>query len=99
LVPNSSYYENIGASGVNTRMGAQVLVESTVFVNAKKAITSLDSDETGSAVANDVDLGGSTNDAPKGTLSGSSLPYKYTLLGSSKVKASVTAGAGQKLSF
>jgi len=65
----SNYYEKITTSGVNTRMGAVVLVESTTFVDAKRAITSIDSDIKGSAAVKDVDLGGSTNDAPQGSLS------------------------------
>ena len=79
-------------------MGAQVLVESSVFENSNaKAILSVDSDVTGYAVTNDVDLGGSQNTAPKGTLT--SVPYSYSKLGSAKVKSAVTASAGQKLSF
>ncbi|CAM1506461.1 Fc.00g061020.m01.CDS01 [Cosmosporella sp. VM-42] len=95
----NNFYEDIGTSGINTRMGAQVLVESTVFENTERAITTLDSDDDGYAVVNDVDLGGSTNTAPKGTISSSSLPYSYTLLGSGKVKAAVVGTAGQTLSF
>ncbi|KAI1637907.1 pectate lyase [Biscogniauxia mediterranea] len=94
----NSYYEQIIDSGINTRMGAQLLIESTVFANsADKAILSQDSDETGYAVVNDVDLGGSTNSAPEGTLT--SVPYDYTLLGSANVKAAVAGVAGQTLTF
>ncbi|KAF6824559.1 pectate lyase [Colletotrichum musicola] len=91
----NNYAEKIETSGVNTRMGAQVLVESSVFSDVKKAITFLDSKQTGYAVVNDVDLGGSTNDAPKGTFT--KPDYKYTLLGASKVKAAVVGTAGQTL--
>ncbi|KAI1491489.1 pectate lyase [Biscogniauxia mediterranea] len=94
----NSYYESIIDSGINTRMGAQLLIESTVFANSSdKAILSQDSDETGYAVVNDVDLGGSTNSAPEGTLT--SVPYDYTLLGSANVKAAVAGVAGQTLTF
>ena len=94
----SNYYNKILATGINTRMGAQVLVESTVFENSnKKAILSVDSDTTGYAVTNDVNLGGSENSAPRGTLT--SVPYSYSKLGSGNVKSSVIANAGQKLSF
>ncbi|KAL0943023.1 pectate lyase [Colletotrichum truncatum] len=93
----NNYAEKLETSGINTRMGAQVLVESSVFVDAKRAITFLDSKQTGYAVVNDVDLGGSTNDAPKGTFT--KPDYKYTLLGSSKVKAAVVGTAGQTLKF
>lgn len=79
-------------------MGAQLLVESSVFEDSgKKAIFSQDSDVTGYAVVNDVNLGGSDNSAPKGTLT--SVPYSYSKLGSGNVKSSVMANAGQKLSF
>lgn len=79
-------------------MGAQLLVQSSVFdSSATKAIESVDSDDTGYAVVSDVNLGGSTNSAPKGSLA--SVPYSYALLGSSNVKSSVTANAGQKLGF
>lgn len=79
-------------------MGAQLLIESSVFESsATKAIFSADSDTTGYAVVNDVDLGGSTNTAPVGTLK--TVPYSYSKLGSGSTKASVVANAGQKLSF
>jgi pectate lyase len=95
---HSNYYYKLGDSGINTRMGAQLLVESSVFESsATKAIFSDDSDEIGYAVVSDVDLGGSTNTAETGTLK--SVPYSYTKLGSGNVKASVTAAAGQTLSF
>ncbi|KAI0133822.1 pectate lyase a [Xylariales sp. AK1849] len=94
----NQYYYGLLDSGINTRMGAQLLVESNVFEDsATKAIFSDDSDETGYAVVNDVDLGGSTNTAPTGTLT--SVPYSYTLLGSGSVKASVVGSAGQTLTF
>ncbi|KAJ4266344.1 hypothetical protein NW762_004328 [Fusarium torreyae] len=93
----NNFYEDISVTGVNSRMGAEVLVESTVFENAKKALTSKDSKKTGNISVNDVDLGGSTNDAPKGSITKSDIPYQYTLLGASKVKAAVVGAAGQTL--
>ncbi|KAI0542014.1 polysaccharide lyase family 1 protein [Xylaria digitata] len=93
----NNYYSNVNTA-INTRLGAQVLVESTVFEGCgEKAIYFADSDTTGYAVVKDVDLGGSENSAPAGTLT--SVPYSYTLLGSGSTKSSVTANAGQKLSF
>ncbi|KAI1420112.1 polysaccharide lyase family 1 protein [Xylaria sp. FL1777] len=93
----NSYYDNVNTA-VNTRLGAQVLVESTVFESCgDKAIYFADSDTTGYAVVNDVDLGDSTNSAPKGTLT--SVPYSYSLLGSGNTKSSVTSNAGCNLSF
>lgn len=79
-------------------MGAQLLVESSVFESStSKAILSVDSDVTGYAVVNDVDLGGGANTAPKGTLT--SVPYTYSLLGSGNVKSNVVKNAGQTLSL
>lgn len=94
----NNYYYGLIDSGINTRMGAQLLVESSVFESSTEdAILSDDSDETGYAVVSDVDLGGSSNTAPTGTLK--SVSYSYTKLGSGSVKASVKASAGQTLSF
>ncbi|CAG9977906.1 unnamed protein product [Clonostachys byssicola] len=50
----SSCYEDVPTSGINSRMGAQVLVENTSFTNVKRAIvTNLDSDEDGYATSRD----------------------------------------------
>lgn len=98
MIPAYSSYFSAVNTGINTRMGAQLLVESSVFENSgTKAIYSADSDVIGYAVVNDVNLGGSENTASKGTLT--SVPYSYSKLGSGSVKSSVTASAGQKLSF
>jgi pectate lyase len=43
----------------------------------------------------DVDLGGSTNDAPSGSLS---VPYSYSVVGSANAK-SANANSGATLSF
>ncbi|KZL78416.1 pectate lyase [Colletotrichum tofieldiae] len=94
-------YYNTMDTGLNTRMGAQALIQSSVFENVgKKAIFSESSKETGYAVAIDVVLGGqSANTAPVGKLTASSPPYAYSLLGSANVKAAVTKEAGQTLGF
>ncbi|CAD6439705.1 12c5630b-dc7f-4e00-9561-1c52d0e14ea1 [Sclerotinia trifoliorum] len=91
----NSYHNNV-ADGINTRDGAQALVESNVWVNSKKALYSTNA---GYAVANGNDFGSSANEATKGTLSASKLGYSYTLLGSNKVKAAVVGTAGVTLSF
>jgi hypothetical protein len=41
------YANSVSVSGINSRMGAQILVQSSVFKNSPVAITSRDSDETG----------------------------------------------------
>ncbi|RSL67583.1 hypothetical protein CEP53_002985 [Fusarium sp. AF-6] len=94
----NAYYDTMD-TGLNSRMGAQALIQSSVFTNVgKKAIFSESSSEIGYVVAEDVVLGGeSQNTASKGTLT--SVPYKYTLLGSGKVASTVPGEAGQKLSF
>ena len=94
-------YYNEQSTGVNTRMGAQALVQSTVFENSgKKMVYSESSSEIGYAVVIDTIFGGeSANTAQTGTLSASSPPYSYSLLGSANVKAAVTREAGQTLSF
>ena len=89
----NSYYLNV-ADGINTRQGAQLLVESNVFSGSKKPLYSTDS---GYAVSNDNDFGDGSNTASAGTLK--SVPYSYSLLGSSKVKSAVVGTAGQTLSF
>ncbi|KAH6900807.1 pectin lyase fold/virulence factor [Thelonectria olida] len=94
----NNYWDGIILSGVNTRMGAQVLVQSSVFANsAERAIFFADSKVTGYAVVEDVNLGGSVNSAPLGTLTSASLPYKITALGSGKVAGIIPGTAGQKL--
>lgn len=93
----SGYYDSIFTNGIDTREGAQVLVESTVFENTAEDIGFYDGDVTGYALANDVNLGSGSNTAPKGTLS--SVPYSYTKLSSANVKASVQANAGNKLTI
>ncbi|KAJ5115510.1 Pectin lyase fold/virulence factor [Penicillium alfredii] len=89
----NGYFENV-SDGINTRKGAQLLVESNSFVGSKKPLYSTDA---GYAVANDNGFGDGSNTAEKGTLT--SMPYSYTLLGSGKVKSAVVGSAGQTLSF
>jgi len=85
----------LGITAVNSRMGAQALVESTIFKNIDRAVLSVDSKEIGYAVTKDIILNGATSDAPLGTLT--SVPYSYTLLGASKVESAVIGKAGNTL--
>ncbi|OLN96333.1 putative pectate lyase A 2 [Colletotrichum chlorophyti] len=94
----NSYYLNAN-SAINTRQGAQVLVQSNVFRNVTDALITRDSDIVGYAVAIDNDFGGAANTAPVGTLNANSPPYSYSLLGAANVIATVPAQAGQKLTF
>ncbi|RAO67487.1 uncharacterized protein BHQ10_003499 [Talaromyces amestolkiae] len=89
----NSYFDEVN-DGINTRDGAQVLVQSNVFVGSSKPLYSTDD---GYAVATDNDFGDGSNEAETGTLT--SVPYSYSLLGSGNVKAAVVGAAGQTLSF
>ncbi|KAK3986766.1 family 1 putative polysaccharide lyase [Cladorrhinum sp. PSN332] len=94
----NSLYESV-SSAINTRMGAQALVQSNVFRNVTLAVTSRDSKEVGYAVLQDNDLGGGLADAPSGSLGPSNIPYSYSLLGSGAVASRVPAEAGAILRF
>ncbi|KAG0134692.1 pectin lyase fold/virulence factor [Tuber indicum] len=89
----NNYYENV-SDGINTRQGAQLLVENNVFVGSSKPLYSTDA---GYAVANGNDFGGGENTASAGTLK--SMPYKYSLVAASSVKSSVVGTAGATLTF
>lgn len=95
----NNYWDSLIDTGVNCRMDAQVLVQSSAFENCpEEAIFSDYSDYTGYAVVEDVALGGSENSAPEGTLTPDSLPYDaIEALGSGSVAGSVPGSAGQTL--
>ncbi|KAJ7683516.1 pectate lyase B [Mycena rosella] len=80
--------------GINTRDGAQLLVENNVWTGTNKPLYSTDG---GFAVATGNDFGGAANTAPVGTFT--SAPYSYTKLAASAVRAAVVSTAGQTLSF
>ena len=77
-------------------MGAQALVESTVFENSKACVVS-EAEVDGYAVVKDVVTNSGYIDAPKGTLN--SVPYSYSVLGSGNVKSAVIGKAGATLTF
>lgn len=95
----NNYWDSLLLNGVNCRMDAQVLIQSSAFANCPdEAIFFADSDYTGYAVVDDVDLGGSTNSVPEGTLTPDSLPYDaIEALGSDQVASTIPESAGQKL--
>lgn len=70
------------------------MVESNTFVGSTSPLYSTDD---GYAVSNDNDFGSGSNEALAGTLT--SVPYEYTLLGSTAVKAAVVGTAGNTLTF
>ncbi|KAF8890425.1 polysaccharide lyase family 1 protein, partial [Infundibulicybe gibba] len=80
--------------GINTRDGAQLLVENNVWTGTNQPLYSTDG---GFAVATGNDFGGAANEAPVGTFT--KAPYSYTLLATGSVRSSVVANAGQTLSF
>ncbi|KAG5637907.1 hypothetical protein H0H81_002735 [Sphagnurus paluster] len=80
--------------GINTRKGAQLLVENNVWTGTNKPLYSTDG---GFAVATGNDFGGASNTAPLGTFT--KAPYSYNLLPASSVRAVVASEAGQTLSF
>lgn len=88
----SSCY-NGGISGVNSRMGAQVLVESSSFTNTAKAIiTNLDSKEPGFATEKNNSF---SNSPIQITQKGSFTPsYQYTVDPASAVCGIVAKSAG-----
>jgi len=90
----SNCYQNCPTSGINSRMGAKVLVEENVFNNVPKAIvTNLDSDEDGYAVErNNIFTGSSTKQI---TQSGQpSITYGYTTDPAASVCGIVASQAG-----
>lgn len=88
----SSCYDG-GISGINSRMGAQVLVEANSFTNVDRAVvTNLDSDEEGFAVEKDNLF---TNSPTQITQQGSFAPsYKYTVDPAASVCGIVEKSAG-----
>jgi pectate lyase len=89
----NSYFESCN-DGINTRKGAEVLVESNVFVGVPKPLYSTDA---GYAVAKGNDFGNGTNMALQGNIT--NIPYKYTLIDATGIKAAVVSTAGATLRF
>ncbi|PPQ66599.1 hypothetical protein CVT24_006910 [Panaeolus cyanescens] len=81
--------------GINTRLGAQLLVENNVWSSG--TTKPLYSTDGGFAVARGNDFGGGSNTAPAGNFN--SPPYGYSLTATSSVRSSVTGQVGQTLSF
>ncbi|KAG8718019.1 hypothetical protein FRC09_013293 [Ceratobasidium sp. 395] len=88
----NNYFLNSN-DGINTRLGAQLLVENNVWEGVSKPLYSTDG---GFAVARGNLFGSGSNTAKAGTFS--TAPYAYTLLDAGAVKSTVTS-AGATLSF
>ncbi|KAG9092928.1 hypothetical protein FRC06_011735 [Ceratobasidium sp. 370] len=82
------------SDGINTRVGAELLVQNNVFESVSKPLYATDG---GYANASGNDFGGASNTAP--STSWSSVGYSYSLLATSSVKSSVNSNAGAKLPF
>ncbi|KAF5337817.1 hypothetical protein D9758_015714 [Tetrapyrgos nigripes] len=80
--------------GINTRDGAQLLVENNVWTGTDKPL--YDTDE-GFAVARGNDFGGASNTAPVGNFT--TAPYAYSLIAVANVRSQVVSQVGQTLSF
>ncbi|KAL5520709.1 hypothetical protein ACEPAF_2711 [Sanghuangporus sanghuang] len=89
----NNVYEDIN-DGINTRVGAQLLVENNVFSGTDKPLYSTDE---GFAVANGNDFGGAENTAPEGDFTDP--PYDYTLIDTASVQSNVVGEAGATLDF
>jgi pectate lyase len=88
-----NYFVN-GSTGVDSRMGAQMLVQNNVFSNVKTPImTCCLSSQDGFVNQSGNDFGGGVNNITQtGTFTNP--PYSYTLDPTSSVVSLVTAGAG-----
>ncbi|CAE6475392.1 unnamed protein product [Rhizoctonia solani] len=80
--------------GINTRVGAELLVQNNVFESVGKPLYSTDN---GYANASGNDFGGASSTAL--TTTWNSVGYSYTLTATASVKSYVNANAGAILSF
>jgi pectate lyase len=98
----NNLYENVGASTINSRMGAQVFVENNVFINARRTIiTNLDSREDGFANERNNNFGAESQRGPFITRTGSftNPPYSYSLQSVHNVTTLVRGRAGATVTF
>ncbi|CAE6359133.1 unnamed protein product [Rhizoctonia solani] len=89
----NNYFTDVN-DGINTRVGAELLVQNNVFENVGKPLYSTDN---GYANASGNDFGGKSNSAPP--TSWSAVGYSYSLTETSSVKSTVNSNAGAILSF
>ncbi|KIO19221.1 polysaccharide lyase family 1 protein [Tulasnella calospora MUT 4182] len=86
----NNYYDDITIGGIDSRLGAQMLIENNVFVNAVKPLMTLEEGGYANPVGND--WGGATPELNPGTFT--SAPYSYSLGPTTGVASAVQAGAG-----
>ncbi|KAI5781530.1 pectin lyase fold/virulence factor [Geopyxis carbonaria] len=91
----NNFYSEV-SDGINTRQGAQLLVENNVFYNSKKPLYSTDG---GYATASGNDFGDAENTAPAGTKTSSNIGYSYSKAATADVWAMVVGPAGATLTF
>jgi pectate lyase len=90
----NNYFNNIGSSAINSRMGACIKVENNVFETVRSPLTT-DGSPTGRyELSNNSFTGISGTAAPTTSTCTASIPYTYELKPVSEVKALVIAGAG-----
>jgi pectate lyase len=96
----NTYFKDV-ADGINAMMGAQLLIESSVFEGHGRAVFSEGSTEAGYATVQDVVLDRSSSTAPSGNMTVDSLPYPYNwyIWETETVQESVTRQAGNTLEF
>ncbi|KII96156.1 polysaccharide lyase family 1 protein [Plicaturopsis crispa FD-325 SS-3] len=89
---NNVYDDN--NDGINTRDGAQLLVENNVWTGTDKPLYATDE---GYAVSNGNDFGGASDTAPVGTFT--TAPYSYSLIATDSVRSAVVGSAGATIAF
>lgn len=99
----NNLYENVSVSTINSRMGAQCLVENNVFINAVRTLnTNLDSREEGFANESNNEWGApSAQRGPFITQIGNytAARYSYSLSPTASVPGLVRQNAGATIRF
>jgi pectate lyase len=91
---NNFYENNLSGSGVNTRMGAVVLVEGNYFLNSDDPIGSWDSPSVGLWDVRDNVFDASSGSQPITSTGSLTPPYPARLDAAADVPAIVTSSAG-----
>ncbi|MRI68318.1 pectate lyase family protein [Gracilibacillus thailandensis] len=90
----NNYFEGIIDTGINARMGAELLIENNVFENSKDPLGAWYSSSPGYwNVANNLYIN-STGSQPTTSTTNYTVPYNYTLTPVENVKSLVTQYAG-----
>ncbi|MBY0240143.1 MAG: polysaccharide lyase family 1 protein [Burkholderiaceae bacterium] len=102
----NNYFNNVGSSGINVRMGGLSLIEANYFENVKNPVTSRDSSQIGYWELRNNYVGpGITWDTPSGAVNATSwgttqsygaTGYAYSAIPAANVKAKAIATAGAR---